>query len=354
MLSRRKKIVFALVAMAMSLFGMVVLLLGADLIVHHRAERSAGLNRYGYRGRVVPRKQNGDVRVVMLGGSTVFGYGVGWNESVPAYLEEKLQARLPRPVRVVNLGYNAEGAYAFIPNLEDFSYLDYDAIVLYEGYNDLTGDEDVNTLVYRRKSAVFRLTGYFPILPLYLDEKIKMLRAGNNLAAAYDAGKKGSTVFRPNLAQRTSAAALETVLSMANTLDAQLSKVAANPHAATTTVSALGCSPPWVNYCESVAAAVRFGRARGHAVVVGSQPTLLLDHARMVHAQQQAMLKAMVQHQFGSDRGVVWADLSNAVDLKAPNVTFDAMHLNPQANAAVAAGLVEPLVTAIAGAGLKK
>ena len=353
-LSRRKKIVFALLAMTLSLAGVLVLLLGADLMLHRRAERSAGLNRYGYRGPVVGRKQAGEIRVVMLGGSTAFGYGVAWNESVPAYLESKLQARLGRPVSVVNLAYNNEGAYSFVPNLEDFADLDYDAIVLYEGYNDLTGDESVNTLVYRRASAVFRLTGYFPILPLYLDEKVMMLRSGNDLNEAYATSRNESpTVFRPNLAQRTSAGALAAVSSMARALDAQLAKVSTDRRASLTTTSALGCSSPWINYCESVAAAVRFGRGRGNAVVVGSQPRLVSAHARDLHSRQQAMLAEMVRTNFSGDPGVVWADLSTAVDLTTPNTTFDAMHLNPQANNLVAAGLVEPVVNAIAGAGIK-
>jgi hypothetical protein len=354
-ISRRKKIVFALVAMSLSLVVALVILLAADLVLHARAERSAGLNRYGYRGPVVGRKQPGELRVVMLGGSTVFGYGVAWNESVPAYLEPKLQARLGRKVSVVNLGYNNEGAYSFVPNLEDFAYMDYDAIVFYEGYNDLTGDAGVNTSVYRRNSAVFRLTGYFPILPLYLDEKVMMLRNGNNLNAAYDAARsEGPTVFRPTLAQRTSAGALAAVSSMARALDAQLSKVTSDARAPLTEVSALGCSPPWVNYCESVAAAVRLGRARGDAVVVGSQPRLVLAHARDVHSRQQAMLAGMLQRNFSGDQGVVWADLSDLVDLTTPNITFDAMHLNPQANDVIAAGLVEPVVSAIAGAGIQQ
>lgn len=349
-LSRRKKILFAMVAMSLSFIAMSGLLLIADLVLHKRAERSAGLNRYGYRGPVVGRKQPGELRVVMLGGSTVFGYGVTWHESIPAYLEPKLSARLGRRVSVVNLGYNNEGAYSFVPNLEDFAYLDYDAIVLYEGYNDLTGDAGVNASVYRRTSAVFRLTGYFPILPLYLDEKAMMLRSGNDLNAAYDNARSSEpTVFRPTLAQRTSAGALEAVSSMARALDAQLSKVASDQRPSLSNVSALGCSAPWVNYCDSVAAAIRFGRAKGAAVVVGSQPRLLLAHARDVHARQQAMLAEMIRRNFSDDTGVVWADLSGLVDLAAPNVTFDAMHLNPEANAAIAFGLVEPIVTALGG-----
>src|SRR5689334_15479584 len=136
--------------MTLSLVMIMGLLLVADLIVHHRAEKSAGLNRYGYRGPVIGRKQPGELRVAMVGGSTTFGYGVAWNESIPAYLESKLKQRLGRPVSVVNLGFNNEGAYAFLPNLQDFAYLDYDVIILYEGYNDLGGDERPNRSVFRR------------------------------------------------------------------------------------------------------------------------------------------------------------------------------------------------------------
>ena len=83
-LSRKKFPAFAAMAVALSMAAGLLLLLGADLILHRRAERSAGLNRYGYRGPVVGGKAPGELRVVMLGGSTVFGYGVAWNESIPA------------------------------------------------------------------------------------------------------------------------------------------------------------------------------------------------------------------------------------------------------------------------------
>jgi len=61
----------------------------------------------------------------------------------------------------------------------------------------------------------------------------------------------------------------------------------------------------------------------------------------------------MVRRTFGGDAAVIWADLSDAVDLSIPNTTFDAMHLTPQSNAVVAAGLVEPVIKAMAGAGIK-
>ena len=354
-LPRKKFLVFSAAAAALSSVAMLVVLLAADLILHARAEKSAGLNRRGYRGPVVSRKQPGELRVVMLGGSTVFGYGVAWNESIPFNLERELRGALGRSVSVVNLGYNNEGAYSFLPNLEDFAYLDYDAVVLYEGYNDLQGDAIVNRSVYRRNSAVFRLTGYFPILPLYLDEKVLMLRSGGSIDQAYTARQTpgAPTVFRAGLASRTSAGALEAVSSMAKALDSQLSKLANDDHAALRSPSELGCTEPFINYCESVAAATRWARSRGRAVVVGLQPMLVMPNVREMLTRQQAMLRAMLDRSFGSDRGVVMADLSQQLDLTSTDVTFDAMHLKPQANAAVAAALVGAVRTALSGAGIK-
>jgi hypothetical protein len=334
----------------------MVLLLAADLVLHHRAERSAGLNRYGYRGPVAGRKQPGELRVAMAGGSTVFGYGVAWNESIPVFLEAWLRERLQRPVTVLNLGFNNEGAHAFVPNLEDFAYLDYDVIVLYEGYNDLPGDDDVNRSVYRRNSAVYRWTGYYPILPLYLDEKAKMMRYGGDLNVAYENERlkeRGQTVvFRPNLAQRTSAAAFEAVAAMTKALDGQLANTAITPPPAMAErESNLGCMFPYVTFCESVAAAVQFGLERGKGVVVVSQPSATGERSLLLHARQQEMLARMMARNFGGDTRVVWADLSRLVDLTSVDVTFDAMHLKPQANATVAAALVEHVLRAAGIAG---
>jgi hypothetical protein len=351
LLSRRKKILFSLVAIALS-FGVVVLgLLAADLVLHYRAEKSAGLNRHGYRGPVVGRKQPGELRVVMLGGSTVFGYGVAWSESIPSYLEPKLSARVSRPVRVVNLGFNNEGAYAFLPNLEDFEYLDYDVIVLYEGYNDLPGDEGPNRSVYRRNSAIYRAFGYYPILPLYLEEKARALRFGS-VNAAYDTlqkqdGGKDAVVFRPGLAQRTSAAALQAISSMTLALDGQLEKTARAVPPVSAAASTLGCTFPYVTYCESVAAAVRFGRTRDKGVVVASQPHLYGPRSNELHAKQREMLSAMISRAFGGDPRVVRADFAQLIDLSNVDMTFDGMHLKPEANAIVAQALVDPVVAAI-------
>src|SRR5690349_343503 len=133
-LSRRKLIVFATITALLPIVLMTAVFLGLDLYLHKRAEKSAGLNRWGYRGPVVGRKQPGETRIVVLGGSTAFGYGVTWSEAAPAVLERQLNTRHPdHPVSVVNLGFNNEGAYAYRPTLEDFRFLNYDVAVLFDG-----------------------------------------------------------------------------------------------------------------------------------------------------------------------------------------------------------------------------
>lgn len=349
-LSRRKKILFAVTAMSLAVCAALVMLLVADLILHRRAERSAGLNRQGYRGPVIGRKRPGELRVVMLGGSTVFGYGVRWDESIPMKLEARLRQRLDRPVSVVNLGFNNEGAFAFVPNLEDFQFLEYDVIVLYGGYNDIPGDESVNRNVYRRDSAVFRLVGYYPILPLYLEEKARMLRYGSDLSAGYEAERllernlTPTVMFSPTLAQRTGASALEALAVMTKALNGQFEETGVvRPPAIQADDSTLGCDFPHVTYCESMAAAIRWGVERGKTVVVATQPLMPEGRGRELHELQNKMLAGMMANWFGRDPRIVFTDLSSLIDLRQPALTFDAMHLNPEGNDRVAAALVEPI-----------
>jgi hypothetical protein len=55
-ISGRKYAVFAAIAMLLSLLVTTALLLGTDLYLHRRYERSFGLNVRGYRGPVAGRK----------------------------------------------------------------------------------------------------------------------------------------------------------------------------------------------------------------------------------------------------------------------------------------------------------
>ena len=108
-----------------------------DVYLHGRYEQSGGFNVWGYRGRPAGKKQAGEFRIVVLGGSAAYGYGVSADEAMPAVLERLLRSRVQSPVfTVINLAYNNEGAYSFKTTLTDYRWLDYDLAFLYEGYND--------------------------------------------------------------------------------------------------------------------------------------------------------------------------------------------------------------------------
>jgi hypothetical protein len=324
-------IVFATITALLPIVLMTAAFVGLDLYLHKRAEKSAGLNRWGYRGPVVGRKQPGETRIVVLGGSTAFGYGVTWSEAAPAVLERQLNTRHPdHPVSVVNLGFNNEGAYAYRPTLEDFRFLNYDIAVLFDGYNDMKGDDAKNKSLFRHASPVFRLTGYYPILPLVFEEKAMLIRSGGNLGAAYAArlGKPGEqqTVFRPSLKDRASATALESAAAVSESLGRQLERIASEPSVNVQPTTAAGCGYPWSFYCQSMYSAVEYALALNKRVVVVLQPRMLAP-VRLEHMEQQGVMAAMLKRHFGGDARLSVVDLANAVDLANVNDSFDAMHL---------------------------
>src|SRR5438552_3337824 len=112
MAQKGKLAIFAVGAILLSMSTALGAIVAVDLYLHKRYESQAGINWKGYRGKIVGRKQPGERRLVVVGGSTAFGYGVGPDQSFPAFLERQLNARRQSgegPFRVVNLAYNNEG-----------------------------------------------------------------------------------------------------------------------------------------------------------------------------------------------------------------------------------------------------
>jgi hypothetical protein len=345
-LSVRKRLLFASIAVVAVVTSMVGAFFGVDLYVHHRTERFAGVNVWGYRGPTVGRKQRGEHRLVVLGGSTAFGYGVDWDKSFPTQLEADLRplAKNGAPVTVVNLGMNSQGAYSFKFTLRDYLSLDYDIVILYEGYNDV-GDAP-NEYVGRRESPLFRLIGYYPVLTAALQEKAMSLRTGGDLEAAYR-GRK--TVFRPGLAARTTAGALDAAAVVNASLNAQLDRLSKVPPAtlsfADVHVQDLGCGPHWAHYCSSVYDAIRFALDHHKKVLVVTQPYL-----KELHREQQRALRAMLTSRFGTERDVAYADLGDAIDMSDSRFAYDGMHLTVDGNGIIANDLVDPVVRLASGA----
>ncbi len=330
-MTRRRKIVFVILSVVLSFIGATAGLLALDLYVHAKFADYAGTNIWGYRGPVVGTKQTGEHRIVVVGGSTAFGYGVTQPEAFPAVLEGLLNQdrdQTDGKVSVVNLAYNNEGAHSFRFTLKDYEYLDYDVVLFYSGYNNLS---DVNTSVFRQNSPVFRMTGYLPLLPVVMREKALALRYGGNLEAAYIAEK---TVFRPNLVDRAAITALETATSISDSLERQLTE-----RLPETVFTDLGDQAPscsyWRRYCGEMAEAVKYVLDRDKLALVVTQP-----YRSERHREQQTLLSAFLREQFKDVPNLHFANLGPTLNLLDPELTGDSLHLTPLGNRQLAQHLV--------------
>jgi lysophospholipase L1-like esterase len=334
-LSRGRRLAFVLVAFLVVTVIGTVFLLGLDIYVHRRVQYEAGVNIWGYRGDVVGRKKPGETRLLAIGGSTVFGYGLPWNESWPYYLEQKIAGRqdVRGPVRVVNLGIPTDSARTFVSTLDDYAYLHADIVMFYEGYNDLGLDTNPpkNTtnpavshyLAWRHQSPVFRWTGYFPILPLVLNEKAQLLARGRNLNA------DGEVAFRPDLATRATAAAMKSAADIGVALERRLGQLTDVGVRRSGTIDA-GCGP-WSVYCGAVEEAVVHARRNGQGVIVITQP-----YFSDLHMDQQRALSGMIASRFGSDRRVRYVNLGRLINLRDQSIAYDGLHLVAAGNARIA------------------
>ena len=295
----------------------LALLAALDVYAHARLAKYAALNVWGYRGPVAARKKPGEWRLVVAGGSTVLGLGLPWDQAFPALLERGLRRSDPA-VSVINLGFDGENARAFAAVLSDYAYLDYDAAILYEGYNNLVPNAPGPL---RERSLVFRLTGYYPVLPTAIREKVLLWRYHGDLAAAY----RDQPVFR---GERPGGADADAVA------DAVRRHI--GPHGG----QARASSPhEWDIYLAGVDEAVRYARAHGKPVLVVTQP-YISDR----HEAQQAALRAWLGEWTAKDPCVQYADLGSTVDLTNRALAYDGMHLTLAGNDIVASALADPVV----------
>ena len=319
-MTRRKRLVFAAAAILVPFLALGGALLAVDIHLHTKYQTSAGFNIWGYRGPVAGRKQPGEYRIAVLGGSAAYGYGVNWDQAIPALLEKRLAAFAPagRKFRVINLAYNNEGAYSFAFTQRDYAYLNIDLVFLYEGYNDLMGDpKRPNVSIFRHESPVFRLTGYLPIFPIVFKEKAASMLSGGDPGALYR--RQGKTVFRPGLATQAAAGVLRTTAEIGQSLERQLGRATPEPLHRMDEVNATGCKHPWEqvlpgNYRRRADRTdCRSSGTRSHRSLTSSGENL---HPR--HVEQQREAAAMLRRMFGGDRRVGYIDLGDAVDLGDP------------------------------------
>lgn len=323
-MTRRRRWLIGLITLLASTLVYLLVLLAVDTWVHHRFDEIGGLNRRGYRGPIAAAKAKDEYRAVVLGGSTAAGFGVTWPDAIPAQLERALRRTATRPVSVVNLAANGEGAYGMRFTFDEYLSLRPDLAILYEGYNDLLSGS-INRSVLRHDSVIFRMTGYYPLLPIVIHEKIMALRYGN-LDAAYEGPK---TVFRPTARARAVIGALTAAESVNNALAGKLGSLSPDP-ASVPRGKDLD-SAILDAYLDNMSSTVRAARSHGVAVLVVGQP-YISDR----HIQQQAALAARIRSTFGSDPSVQYLDLGRAVNVLDPTLTIDGMHLTAPANGTIA------------------
>jgi lysophospholipase L1-like esterase len=338
-LSWRRRLVYIAIAVAGAFVVVTAVFVALDVYVHRKVQYEAGVNVWGYRGDVVGRKRAGEQRIVALGGSTVFGYGLPWNESWPYYLEQKIAANAASAthrVSVVNLGIPTDSARTFVSTLDDYEYLEPDIAMFYEGYNDLGLDANPpknstnpavsHYLAWRHQSPIFRWTGYFPILPLALNEKASIMLHGR---AAAD----GEVAFRPDLATRTTAGAMKSAADITVALERRLGKLTDTDVRRSSTVD-VGCGR-WSQYCGAIEEAVQRALARRERVVVITQP-----YFSDLHVDQQHALATMMTARFGSDPRVRYINLGKLIDIRDTSVVYDGLHLTAVGNERVAEALL--------------
>ena len=120
---------------------------------------SASTNEQGFRGPgVEAAKPAGVLRVVLLGGSTTFGWGVDDDGTIDAYMRAIVAERYPdRVVEIVNLAFEGYDSYQLLERFRsDALPLSPDVVIVNSGVNDVRNawyrdlrPGDPRTLLYR-------------------------------------------------------------------------------------------------------------------------------------------------------------------------------------------------------------
>ncbi|HYU77678.1 MAG TPA: hypothetical protein VEK56_01755 [Vicinamibacterales bacterium] len=148
----------------------------ADMRVHRAVQDQLGVNIWGYRGPIARQTKVEDRRVVMLGNDLVFGGGLVYEQTVPAYLQRNLNQKWRRGfagliATVVSLAGPTDVAESYLMTLRDYRRLGGDVVCMFTTA-DYAAKLDSMPAVARRsvepwrhRSVLFRWTGYYPLLP---------------------------------------------------------------------------------------------------------------------------------------------------------------------------------------------
>jgi len=282
------------VGLAFALEGAAIVLCALVMldVAWHRRDDPFVINQFGYRGPARASKRPGERRVVIVGGSAAFDGRVVWSATLGPALVRAMNALEGVPdetpfADVQNVSQALDGADSYVTTLREYSYLRPDVVLVYDGY-DAVGNQPHG----RHASAVFRSTGYLPIL------------FGQR-------SRRGPAPFETTPALRDDVTP------------------AADP----------SCTGSFREYCASMTDTVRFARAAGHAVVVVTPP-----YISKRHRLQQQSIAAELAHRFAGDARFQQVNLGEIVDLGDRRHSFDGVHTTHSANQIIARALARPVV----------
>lgn len=291
-------------------------LLAVDLYLHNKYSESFGLNRAGFRGDLLGPKDAGEERIITLGGSTTFGYGVDFRSAWPKLVEDKLNdgsLEKRKAFRVINAGYNNEGSYAYTFNLNAFNKLDYDYVLMFSGVNDSSSS---NYTVFRN-NPIFNNTGYFPILPIIFMEKMLTVGYEGRLEEAY----KNQVELSSDLSNRIIYRLMRIILSGYNSMVSQetsYERVVQNQEA----TKACNDSKKYVFYCRNLVSAIEFALGNEKRVILVLEPFYGREYL-----ERQLHIGSLIENLYSKEEGVVVLNYTEIIDVQNKDFSFDKMHL---------------------------
>jgi lysophospholipase L1-like esterase len=244
-------------------------------------------------------------------------------QDFPAQLQRILEsAEVPATssTKVLNLGFNGDGAYSLKYTLKDYEYLDTDAVLLYTGYNDLSGP---NFYIFRHRSPVFGWTGYLPLLPELTVDKLTVWKQKLS-------GQGERTVFQPpDLSNNEPPELLPKQAGAPNGQDQKSAEIS----------SPLTVHAEWQFYCDQVYEAAKMALQNGRRVLIVTEPYITDQHVA-----QQKSLEAMIQIRFPNQPHLRYLNLGRTVDLRDKSLCWDGMHLTEEGNRRIAVALRQPVL----------
>jgi hypothetical protein len=242
----------------------------------HQENTIYGVNQWGYRAEARGSKRPGELRVAILGGSAAFERGLAVDQTLAEQLFFELrQAGAPRhqSYTIANLSEPRAGADTYVDALRDYRFVQADAVCIFDGYDTLEGVPPHG----RRRSLVFRTTGYLPRLS-------RSLFGLPEWMSDQDGGV--AEILRDD-------------------------GVAAD----------VTCEGASRSYCDAIVKTVTFGLAEGYPMLHVSPPSVSRRHL-----QQQRSLAERLRQTFRSEPRFIQLDLTAAIDWSNPEEVSDRIH----------------------------